>query len=280
MFLPATVPDPPVHGDLEGEGLDWEVSNTHHCAELSMDNSLKFDLTDVQHAIGSVSGPSVIAFSQLTGVNPRFLVHYFPYQALQELSPSGHGVFLKTNWSAPKDASFLIGTMAASFIFKLPVTAATGSLQVQAIADVLAMLKSSTCTALDLDACENLFLSVYQFTTLFVSFSSGAACGCSPTLCIRSFVAIPPQNEFRVFFVSTIAVAASQRHVHQFYPHLHRDIAECNQRIHNFCSLLSSKLPLPSCVVDIAFTEQSPKVRLSSLFLCSNFLLTFLRRDL
>jgi hypothetical protein len=37
------------------------------------------------------------------------------------------------------------------------VILATGSLQVQAIADVLAILKSSSCTALDLDACKSLF---------------------------------------------------------------------------------------------------------------------------
>jgi hypothetical protein len=40
-------------------------------------------------------------------------------QALQELSPAGHGVFLKTNWSAPKDASFLIGARAAAAASRL-----------------------------------------------------------------------------------------------------------------------------------------------------------------
>jgi hypothetical protein len=142
------------------------------------------------------------------------------------------------------------------FVFKFLFIAAAGSLQVQAIADVLAMLKSSSCTALDLDACEPLRCLYAPFDDL----PSGAACGCTPTLCLRSFVAIPPQNEFRVFFVSAVPVAVSQRHVHQFYPHLHREIAEWRQRIHHFCSLLSSKLPLPTCVIDIAFTEQSPKV--------------------
>lgn len=124
----------------------------------------------------------------------------------------------------------------------------------------------------------SLSLASVNMTTFFVSLPSGAACGCTPTLCLRSFVAIAPQNEFRVFFVSAAAVAVSQRHAHQFYPHLHRDIAEWKQRIHHFCTLLASKLPLPSCVVDIAFTEQSPKVRLSSHSLfCSypNVLFTF-----
>jgi hypothetical protein len=81
---------------------------------------------------------------------------FLSLQALQELSPGGHGVFLKTNWSAPKDASFLIGTATAIVFLKLLVIAEAGSLQVQAIADVLTMLKSSSCTALDLDACETL----------------------------------------------------------------------------------------------------------------------------
>jgi hypothetical protein len=111
---------------------------------------------------------------------------------------------------------------------------------------------------------------------------SGAACGCAPTLCLRSFISIPPQNEFRVFFVSGCVAAVSQRHVHQFYPHLHRDLSDWSLRIHHFCSLISSKLPLPSCVVDIAFTEQSPKVRQPLrffLFLHSNFASQFPQRD-
>lgn len=137
------------------------------------------------------------------------------------------------------------------------VISATGSLQVQAIADVLAILKSSSCTALDLDACKSLF--AYR-SLLAPNLLTGAACGCTPTLCLRSFIAIPPQHEFRVFFVSGCAVAVSQRHVHQFYPHLFRDLTVWSQRIQYLCTLLSSKLPLPSCVVDIAFTEQSPKV--------------------
>jgi hypothetical protein len=40
----------------------------------------------------------------------------FCFQALQELSPGGHGAFIKTNWSAPKDASFVIGNDVAVVI--------------------------------------------------------------------------------------------------------------------------------------------------------------------
>jgi hypothetical protein len=80
---------------------------------------------------------------------------------------------------------------------------------------------------------------------------------------LRSFIQIPPQNEFRVFFVSGCVAAVSQRHVQQFYPHLYRDLSQWSLRIQNFCTIISSKLPLPSCVVDIAFTEQSPQVRQS-----------------
>jgi hypothetical protein len=113
VFLPSTVPDPPVHGDVEGEELNWEESCAQTCAEFSMDN-LKFDLTEVQNAIGHVSDPSVTVFFITPGYLHRtgatcFSSHHCQFQALQELSPSGHGVFLKTNWSAPKDASFLIG---------------------------------------------------------------------------------------------------------------------------------------------------------------------------
>lgn len=55
VFLPATVADPPVHGDVEGEELDWEDCNAQSRTGISSDNSLIFDLTDVQTAIGSVS---------------------------------------------------------------------------------------------------------------------------------------------------------------------------------------------------------------------------------
>jgi hypothetical protein len=44
-----------VHGDVEGEELDWEDSNAQSRTGISSDNSLIFDLTDVQTAIGSVS---------------------------------------------------------------------------------------------------------------------------------------------------------------------------------------------------------------------------------
>ncbi len=57
VFLPATVPDPPVHGDVEGQEFDWGDSNAQHGADAAAANSQNFDLTEVQNAIGSVSAP-------------------------------------------------------------------------------------------------------------------------------------------------------------------------------------------------------------------------------
>jgi hypothetical protein len=55
VFLPASVPDAPVHGEVEGEEFDWGDSNVQHGA--AQDNLQNFDLTEVQNAIGSVSAP-------------------------------------------------------------------------------------------------------------------------------------------------------------------------------------------------------------------------------
>jgi hypothetical protein len=49
VFLPATVPDAPVYGDIEGQEFDWDDSNEQP--------SQNFDLTEVQDAIGSVGEP-------------------------------------------------------------------------------------------------------------------------------------------------------------------------------------------------------------------------------
>ncbi len=260
MFLPATVPDPPVHGDVEGEEADWDVSNSQSRAESPAHDSIKFDLTDVQHAIGCVSDSSTaapalaqrglqLALHSVSGASG--IVAEWTRRLFEDKLERPQRRQLSNRYLKQSDCCFVLDS---------PVTAAAGTLQVQAIADVLTMLKSSSCTALDLDACELLFCICSSICDTFVSLPVGAECGCSPTLCIRSFVAVPPQNEFRVFFVAATVIAASQRHIHQFYPHLHRDIDEWNQRIRNFCALLTSKLPLPNCVVDIAFTEQSPNV--------------------
>jgi hypothetical protein len=55
VFLPASVPDAPVHGDVEGQEFDWGDSNAQGGAGAAADNSQNFDLTEVQNAIGSVS---------------------------------------------------------------------------------------------------------------------------------------------------------------------------------------------------------------------------------
>jgi hypothetical protein len=60
VFLPATVPDAPVHGDVEGEEFDWEDCNEQPFTGMSSESFQNFDLTVVQNAIGSVGYPYII----------------------------------------------------------------------------------------------------------------------------------------------------------------------------------------------------------------------------
>jgi hypothetical protein len=70
-----------------------------------------------------------------------------------------------------------------------------------------------------------------------------------------------PSDSLPPVFCRCSSSTRVQRHLHQFFPHLHQNLQEWRQRIFDFCSLISCKLPLPSCVIDIAFTDQSPNVR-------------------
>ncbi len=55
VFLPATVPDAPVHGEIEGEEFDWDDANALPRTDAAAHNFQDFDLTEVQNSIGSVS---------------------------------------------------------------------------------------------------------------------------------------------------------------------------------------------------------------------------------
>ena len=118
VFLPSTVPDAPVHGEIEGEEFEWNDTNAHAGPEAPCDDIQNYDLTEVQNAIAGVSSSSVVSSDCALLIyvfldSERALLRLFCFQALQELSPGGHGAFLKTNWSAPKDASFVIGNNVA-----------------------------------------------------------------------------------------------------------------------------------------------------------------------
>lgn len=55
VFLPPTVPDAPVHGEIEGEEFEWNDANAHAGPGAPCDNLQNHDLTEVQNAIAGVS---------------------------------------------------------------------------------------------------------------------------------------------------------------------------------------------------------------------------------
>ena len=82
--------------------------------------------------------------------------YFFVFRRCKNYHPVGMASFSRRIGALQKmPASSLVSS--PMFARNTPITLVIGSLQVQAIADVLAILKSSSCTALDLDACRALF---------------------------------------------------------------------------------------------------------------------------
>eukprot|EP00928_Gymnodinium_smaydae_P053163 TRINITY_DN37216_c0_g1_i1.p1 TRINITY_DN37216_c0_g1~~TRINITY_DN37216_c0_g1_i1.p1 ORF type:complete len:369 (-),score=94.58 TRINITY_DN37216_c0_g1_i1:69-1121(-) len=113
-------------------------------------------------------------------------------EAIREL---GGEVLPKLNWSAPKDARWVLGT-----------------LKCQSVQDVLLLLKASDFVAHDLshafDDCEQV---------------AGAERRSRPdnfTLVLREWCDVDEANEFRCFVDNGRLVAVSQRHSSLFFPHL------------------------------------------------------------
>lgn len=138
----------------------------------------------------------------------------------------GGEVFVKLNWSAPRDCSWLI--QDNSLCARTPL-------------DVILLLKGSEFIQHDL-------------TQAFVESVDGK--GEVPSggfiLTLRRFANITPAGEFRCFVRGNKLLAVSQRHHRQFLPSVVADrVAILNDLQHFFFSYIQGKFADPDYVVDV-----------------------------
>jgi len=140
----------------------------------------------------------------------------------------GGEVFLKLNWSCPKDATWV---------------AFNNSMKCTSLSQLYLLLKSSDFVAHDLSmpfsGCED---KEDQVDSIAVSYS----------LVLRKWVDVNPGTEFRCWVAGGELVAVCQRDISNYYPYLAREEESVKQDIHTFFQEhIRDKFMLDSFVMDV-----------------------------
>eukprot|EP00090_Calanus_glacialis_P017849 TRINITY_DN27706_c0_g1_i8.p1 TRINITY_DN27706_c0_g1~~TRINITY_DN27706_c0_g1_i8.p1 ORF type:complete len:336 (-),score=132.00 TRINITY_DN27706_c0_g1_i8:64-1071(-) len=151
----------------------------------------------------------------------------FSQNVLKVINDFGGEVFLKLNWSSPKDATWV---------------AFNNSMKCTSLSQLYLLLKSSDFIAHDLSkpftSCEDW----HQEDQVTVSYS----------LVLRKWVDVNPGTEFRCWVASGQLVAICQRDTSNYYPHLAREEDSIKQDIVSFFQeQIRDKFPLEHFVMDV-----------------------------
>jgi hypothetical protein len=133
-------------------------------------------------------------------------------------------VFIKLNWSAPSDASWMMG----------------GNVKCKSLSDIYLLLKSSDRVMFDLekmfDDCENPLQTAPE----------------TYTLVIRKWANLIPSMEFRVFVSGKQIIGMCQRDSSTYYPFLAFEKAKISQAVRKFFGeVIQTSFPLDSYTVDL-----------------------------
>jgi hypothetical protein len=130
----------------------------------------------------------------------------------------------KLNWSAPRDASWLLPG---------------NTLQCRTSGEVILLLKSSDFIAHDL-------------THVFEGCSDDSPTSIEYTLCLRKWEELQPSTEFRCFVRSHTLIAISQRECTSHYPHLPSQRDQIRQEVDQFFQThIRDHFPSPSYAFDV-----------------------------
>jgi len=151
----------------------------------------------------------------------------FSLKVQNVLKDFGGEVFLKLNWSCPKDATWV---------------AFNNSMKCSSLSQLYLLLKSSDFVAHDLtmpfSGCED----IDQADSVTVSYS----------LVIRKWVEVNPGTEFRCWVSGGELVAVCQRDTSNYYPYLAREEESIKQDIQSFFhEHIKHKFKLDNFVMDV-----------------------------
>ncbi|XP_077979699.1 translation initiation factor eIF2 assembly protein-like isoform X2 [Glandiceps talaboti] len=143
-------------------------------------------------------------------------------EAIEEL---GGNVFVKLNWSSPRDATWI---------------AFNGSLKCSCPNDIYLLLKSSDYVTHDLTKPFSCCLDAEEETNVQYE------------LVLRKWRNIIDGMEFRIFVKNRNIIGISQRHHTNHYPHIHKMKEEIQEEIeHFFQETIQQKFPDDNFVLDI-----------------------------
>eukprot|EP01040_Poterioochromonas_malhamensis_P003764 gene3764-4022_t len=146
------------------------------------------------------------------------------FRVKQIIGDYGGEVFIKLNWSAPRDAVWMN----------------SGSLKCTNLHDIYLLLKSSDRVVFDL---ENMYDLVPDATVKTPD---------RRTLVIRKWANLQPSMEFRLFVKDHKLIGICQRECTTFFNHLLSSIDDLTDKIENFYDKeIQGKLPLSNYVIDI-----------------------------
>jgi len=145
----------------------------------------------------------------------------------KHMSDIGGDVFIKLNWSCPKDATWV---------------AFNNNLKCSSLSQVYLLLKSSDFVAHDLTQPFNDCDDNNEQSDIDLGYS----------LVLRQWIDINPGTEFRCWVSEDEIICISQRDVSNFYPHMMREEESIKQDIMSFFSEhIRSKFPLTKYVIDV-----------------------------
>jgi len=159
-------------------------------------------------------------------VNEQKSFPKFSEQVLEVIKNFGGEVFIKLNWSSPKDATWV------SF---------NNSVKCTGLSQLYLLLKSSDFIAHDLTMpfhhCEDT-----QDTTLDFTYS----------LVLRKWFEVNPGTEFRCWISDGKVIAICQRDVSNFYPHIFKEEINIKQDLTSFFQeQIHSRFKLNQYVIDL-----------------------------
>ena len=157
----------------------------------------------------------------------------------------GGEVFIKLNWSAPIDATWIN----------------SGSMKCYNVSDIILLLKSSDRILFDLehmfDLCDDVDNNNSKDVTIFdssgnSSSSSNSSSSVNAILVIRKWANLNPSMEFRLFIVNTNLIGISQRDITTYYEFLYNDKEDIQDLLYDFFhDHIDTNFPLQSYCIDV-----------------------------
>ena len=161
----------------------------------------------------------------------------------------GGEVFIKLNWSAPIDATWIN----------------SGSMKCYNVSDIILLLKSSDRILFDLehmfDLCDDnnnnkdnvtIFDSSSSSSSSSSSNSSSSSSSVNAILVIRKWANLNPSMEFRLFIVNNSLIGISQRDITTYYEFLYDDKGDIQDLLYDFFhDHIDANFPLQSYCIDV-----------------------------